>query len=299
MLVVASERLPQGRSRDGGDVRYSRAIRGATRRHEWGTGVSVLRGRAADTGIGAERDFRWRGADISRVEGLSDAVFAFAVTLLVVSLEVPRTFDDLLVTMRGFAAFAICFALLMQVWYWHYVFFRRYGLQDLYTVTLNALLLFIVLFYVYPLKFLFTLVVDEALGVARAGAIREAQAPLLLAIYGAGFLAVQFVFALLYAHAYRQRRALALDARELALTRGSLRATGVSMGVALLSIAVAVRGGPGAVGWAGLTYLLLGPAQALNGALTGRRVRRLRAEEPAPAGVDEPTPAGPEERGTA
>lgn len=49
-------------------------------------GGRMLRERSADTGIGAERDFRWRGAAISRVEGLSDAVFAFAVTLLVVSL---------------------------------------------------------------------------------------------------------------------------------------------------------------------------------------------------------------------
>lgn len=37
-------------------------------------------------------DFRVRGKEVSRVEGLSDAVFGFAITLLVVSLEVPKTF---------------------------------------------------------------------------------------------------------------------------------------------------------------------------------------------------------------
>src|SRR5215813_12913085 len=103
-----------------------------------------------------EKDFRWRGGEITRLEGFSDAVFAFAVTLLVVSLEVPRAFHELIETMRGFPAFGVCFALLAQTWYNHCRFFRRYGLQDAWSVFLNCALLFFVLFYVYPLKFLFS-----------------------------------------------------------------------------------------------------------------------------------------------
>src|SRR6266536_5396112 len=86
--------------------------------------------------------------EVSRVEGFSDAVFAFAVTLLVVSLEVPHTFEELMDAMRGFPAFALCFAMLSQVWFHHYRYFRRYGLQDTFTVVLNGVLLFVVLFYV-------------------------------------------------------------------------------------------------------------------------------------------------------
>jgi hypothetical protein len=108
--------------------------------------------------------FRWRGGEITRIEGFSDAVFAFAVTLLVVSLEVPKTFDELIGAMRGFVTFAICFALLTQVWYDQNRFFRRYGLQDVYTIFLNLLLMFTVLFYVYPLKFMFTLLVAQTVG---------------------------------------------------------------------------------------------------------------------------------------
>ena len=95
------------------------------------------------------------------MEGFADAVFAFALTLPVVSLEVPNTFDELLATMRGFFAFAISFLLLYQVWYDHYKFFRRYGLNDDFTMHLSTLLLFVVLFYIYPLKFLFTALMDQ------------------------------------------------------------------------------------------------------------------------------------------
>ena len=85
-----------------------------------------------------EPHFRWRGGEITRLEGFTDAVFAFAVTLLVVSLEVPHTFDELLVAMKGFFAFAICFTILTQVWYFHYKSFPALWAADPYTIVLNA-----------------------------------------------------------------------------------------------------------------------------------------------------------------
>jgi hypothetical protein len=45
----------------------------------------MLRENLIKTSLGKDAAFRWRGHEISRVEGLSDAVFGFAVTLLVVS----------------------------------------------------------------------------------------------------------------------------------------------------------------------------------------------------------------------
>src|SRR5436309_10723958 len=100
--------------------------------------------------------FRWRNHEISRVEGFSDAVFGFAITLLIVSLEVPRTSTELLATMRGFGAFVLTFLILAGLWYRQFTFFRRYALEDRVTVVLNLVLLFTVLFFVYPLKFLFS-----------------------------------------------------------------------------------------------------------------------------------------------
>jgi len=238
--------------------------------------------------LGGEKDFRWRGEEISRLEGFSDAVFAFAVTLLVVSLEVPKTFDELIATMRGFFAFAICFYLLLIVWYEHYKYFRRYGLNDTATLFLNSALLFITLMYVYPLKFLFTLLIDELFGFTEIETMESSQIPLLMVIYGAGFIAVQLVFLLMYLRAYRLRTDLELDAREVSGTREEMQSCLLNILVGLLSMAIAILGGAALIAWAGYAYFLLFPLQTINGRVMGHR----RAKLPGPAGEDSDS-AGP------
>jgi uncharacterized membrane protein len=241
-----------------------------------------LRERALRGGWRGESGFRWRGGEVSRIEGLSDAVFGFAVTLLVVSLEVPTSFDQLLDTMRTFPAFGLSFALLILIWHSHYVFFRRYGLEDRFTVTLNAVLLFVVLFYVYPLKFLFTLVVQQVYGPGGASpgsiAIAPGQNVPLMIIYSSGFLAVFAVFAMLYVHAYRRRRDLDLDPVEVYDTLTSIQYHMIFVGVAASSILCAAVGGAAATPWSGLVYFVLGPALGVHGALRGRNRKALLAK---------------------
>lgn len=92
---------------------------------------------------------------MTRIEAFSDAVFAFAITLLIVSLEVPKSFHELMECMKFFLPFTACFVILFTIWYGQNLFFRRFGLHDRATVILNAALMLVVLFFVYPLKFLF------------------------------------------------------------------------------------------------------------------------------------------------
>ncbi|MBA3830520.1 MAG: DUF1211 domain-containing protein [Chthoniobacterales bacterium] len=217
--------------------------------------------------------FRMRGLEVTRVEGFSDAVFGFALTLLVVSLDVPKNFDDLVASMRGFPAFALCFLLLTLIWNYHYKFCRRYGLDDGTTRFLTCVLLFLVLFYVYPLKFLFNLSVNELIFGVRGNAIdlKVSQISALLIIYGLGFAAVYLAIFFLYLHAWRLRDALDLNELERMETRFLLLRMSIFVGVGILAALLACF--PRTLSYSGFCYIAIFPLMRI----LKRMHRRKRA----------------------
>jgi uncharacterized membrane protein len=232
-------------------------------------------------GIGSETDFRWRGREVTRIEGFSDAVFAFAITLIVVTLEVPKTFTQLLETMRGFLAFGTSFAILIWIWYAHYKFFRRYGLSDLFTITMNAILLFVVLFYVFPLKFVFTFVINGFLfpeSIVRYE-VAPSQTGSLMMIYGTGFFLIFMIFGILHWHAYKLRDQLELSVIEVFITKSALQSDALLMGIAVLSVVFACSDNPVISGFlAGITYGLIGPVLSFHGWRRGKQFTKLKKQ---------------------
>jgi len=212
-----------------------------------------------------------RGAAMSRIDAFSDVVFGFALTLLVVSLEVPKTFSELQESLRGFIPFAICFALLLSLWHSHFVFFRRYGLHDQFTILLNSCLLFVVLFYVYPLKFMATAIV-AMFGGNRDVVLRGDQVGALFIIYGIGWTMVFLMIALLYRHVYKARASLGLDAiAGYDAHTYSIHYLGFAA-VGALSVVLAYSGIGVRYGIPGFAYALVGPLSAING--SSRRKKR-------------------------
>jgi uncharacterized membrane protein len=226
-----------------------------------------------------EEHFRWRGNEISRVEGFTDAVFAFAVTLLVVALEVPHTFDGLLDILRAFPAFVLCFVLLMMFWNAHFRFHRRYGFEDSFTRVMTMAILVLVLFFVYPLKFMATLLTVSTFGLELTNAPHldsNDQGTTLYLIYGFGFAGVWSLYAVLYVYALKKRKALELTEPEILMTKSALGENLVYVLVCVLSIILAVTTSNG---WMpGMIYFIIGPLQALNGWYFGRQLNKVVAE---------------------
>jgi uncharacterized membrane protein len=203
---------------------------------------------------------------VSRLEAFSDVVFGFALTLIVVSLEVPRTYDELMAAMRGFPAFALCFAVLIWIWHAHYTYFRRYGLHDEFTIWMNTFLLFVVLFYVYPLKFVFS-------SVGGHGGVHPHQARVLFTIYGLGFAGIFFIYAMLYAHALKKRDELALNSVEQHDTQTHVMMFAGNVAVGITSIVLGLVLPDRYVGIAGYIYFATGVVSWYLGATRGSQRR--------------------------
>ena len=212
--------------------------------------------------------FRRRGTQTSRLEAFSDAVFALTLTLLLVSTQVPTTFRELVDKLSGFLPFVLCFVIFITIWSQHFFFFRRYGLTDISTIVINSALLLVVLFFVYPLKFLFAAVGTD---------LTFEEARTLFGLYGAGFVAIYALFALLYVNALRQRAALDLSRVELLDTKSAIWA---NLGVATVGIgSILLAQFPQTINAAGYFYFAILFTRWGQGTLTGRRRRALVAAE--------------------
>jgi uncharacterized membrane protein len=208
----------------------------------------------------------------TRLEGFSDAVFAFALTLLVVSLEVPKTLPELLETVWQFPGFALMFAMVCWIWWEHNKFFRNYGLQDAWTAFLNSVLLFVILFYVYPLKFLTTTMIRQFHGGGSHGEIGDGRVVMLL--YSSG---VVMIFGTLscYRHARLKRADLQLAGRRGRAQAGQ-RSHVISMSLGVLSMALPARSAAVDVGSRPHLHAHGPAAEGMGGVQSGARCHTRR-----------------------
>lgn len=230
---------------------------------------------------------RWRLHEPTRLEAFSDAVMAFAMTLIVVSLEVPKTFEALLVLMRGFYGFALCFTLLVLIWHDQYIFFRRYGLQDARTTFYNLVLLFMVIYFVYPLKFLFYALTEGNITHLENGDTVEKftegrQVCQLMIIYGIGYFIIYFIMILMYFHALKRRKDLLLSRLEVYNTKTHIMTYYGRLAVVVLSLSLATFGlshGDIFSLYAGLSYTLFGFVIGIIKMRRRKKIKRLFSQE--------------------
>ena len=109
---------------------------------------------------GAETHGAERG--LNRFEGFSDAVFAIALTLLIVEIKVPGSpegpqgYSDLASAMaeqwREFFALVLCYVVIGAYWLQHHYSGRIYAKSDHWFAAINLLFLLAIVVIPYPIR---------------------------------------------------------------------------------------------------------------------------------------------------
>src|SRR5207247_4033179 len=75
--------------------------------------------------------FRLRGTEMTRLETFIDAAFAFAISMLVIAAQqIPDNIQALLGAFKNVPTFVCSIAVLGIFWRGHWLWSRRYGLED-------------------------------------------------------------------------------------------------------------------------------------------------------------------------
>lgn len=204
------------------------------------------------------RGFRLRGLEMTRLETFIDAAFAFAVTVMVIATDRgPDDITGLLDAFKNVPAFVASVAVLGIFWRGHWLWSRRFGLEDGTSIFISWALLATILVYIYPLKAIFgsmfTLLSGGRLG-HPMGVRTEAQGRALFAIYAIGFIALAIEILLLYLHAWKLRGPLRLNQREQALTRAELTGWCVPLSVGIISLVMSYTLPVRYLSWCGWIY---------------------------------------------
>ena len=165
----------------------------------------------------------------NRVEAFSDGVFAIAITLLVLTIAQPKTYQNLGHQLHtqwpSFAAYVVSFAIIGIMWINHHSVFRHLEYVDRVLLYLNLLLLMTIAFLPYP-----TGVLGQALA---KGEGTETAA----VVYGIVMVLNACAWSALWLYASRHRRLLHTDFPENERATATLLFT---LGVVVYAIAVGV-----------------------------------------------------------
>lgn len=233
--------------------------------------------------------FRYRGLVTSRLENLTDAVFGFSITLLVIASEVPTNYVELEASMYGFSGFIFCILLLLGIWNNHNNFFLYYGMQDRLTKTLTFLFLFLLLFYIYPLKYLFSYLgtaiyarLKMAMG-DHSEALQMALTKLnesnlttpewenIMIRFGLGLFFIYLILGLMHMHALRKREELDLNEAEVFETKTFIQSYLILVLITILSMSIVAVFGGSASAYSGSVYALVPLALGLNKRRRGKK----------------------------
>src|SRR5881392_1405061 len=224
------------------------------------------------------KGFRLRGLEMTRLETFIDAAFAFAISMLVIAAQqIPDNIQALLAAFKNVPTFICSIAVLGIYWRGHWLWSRRYGLEDGVSILISWTMIVTILIFIYPLKAIFGamwyLLSKGQVGQPFSLHTTEAQARTIFAIYALGLIAISAEILFLNLRAWQLREPLRLNAREQLMTRGELSGWSIPVSVGLVSLVLSFTLPIEEIAWCGWVYFLMAIMLRVHGFWHRRRLR--------------------------
>src|SRR5438270_477319 len=205
------------------------------------------------------RGFRLRGMQMTRLETFIDAAFAFAISMLVIAAQqIPDNIQALLAAFKNVPTFVCSIAVLGIYWRGHWLWSRRYGLEDSVSILISWAMIVTMLIFIYPLKAMFgamwNLLSSGQVGQPFSLHTTESQVRTIFAIYALGLIAISAEVLLLYLRAWQLREPLRLNGLEKLITRGELIGWSIPVSVGIVSLLLALTLPAEQIQWSGWIY---------------------------------------------
>src|SRR5213595_2733059 len=203
--------------------------------------------------------FRLRGMEMTRLETFIDAAFAFAISMLVIAAQqIPDNIQALLAAFKNVPTFVCSIAVLGIYWRGHWLWSRRYGLEDGVSILISWAMIVTILIFIYPLKAIFGamwfFISSGQVGQPFSLHTTEAQERTIFAIYALGLIAISAEILLLNLRAWQLREPLRLNAWERLMTRGELTGWSIPVSVGIVALIFALTLPAEQVQWSGWVY---------------------------------------------
>ena len=224
--------------------------------------------------------FTMRGESMTRIETFVAASFAFAITMMVISLgTIPANMQEFILATKQIPAFTASCALIIWIWNTHAKWSRRFGLEDGPTIFFSSALIILVLIYIYPLRLMmqglfYTLSAGYFPVTMKFNSVEDVR--FMFAFYGLGFLLLCLNFIALYGYALKQRTTLKLSeveifdsSTEIVLWAGAAGVSVVSILISWLSVYIS---------WSGFVFFALFPIMTGLGFYRGNKRKQLIAK---------------------
>src|SRR5213594_2564370 len=227
------------------------------------------------------KGFRLRGLEMTRLETFIDAAFAFAISMLVIAAQqIPDNIQALLAAFKNVPTFVCSIAVLGIYWRGHWLWSRRYGLEDGVSILISWAMIVTILIFIYPLKAIFGamwfFISSGQVGQPFSLHTTEAQARTIFAIYALGLIAISAEILLLNFRAWQLREPLRLNARERLVTRGELTGWSIPVSVGIVSLVLSFTLPIEQIAWCGWVYFLMAIMVRVHWFWHGRRLKAVQ-----------------------